>query len=292
MFWNYLRKLATSVRRNTPRRPSYQPRLESLEDRALPSASANSWGLDIKPVVVHSAVKHPASATAPPVITTQPTSNTFAVGTNAKFIAAASGTPTPTVQWQIKPFGSTKFVAVAGAGALLPTLIFPATLSDNRAQFRAVFTNSKGKATTKAATLLMVVPGPAAPQPAGIHRDFLIYNSVTDDPTPIQIKTNIQPAIADVLFHFTIEGYNYGASAIINSNAAGETFGTFLVHNTVNDYAGGAALTQYLSSDGFLVLKLTSTSFFYVGLSVSGFFINPTGDVNISAVVFRSTANL
>jgi len=134
MFWNYLRNLAISVQRKSPRRPSYQPRLESLEERALPS------GLK-------------------PVITLQPTADVALVGANASFTAAASGTPAPTVQWQFEPVGGKNFMAIFNATS--PTLTFPAALSDDGEKFEAVFRNSKGKVTTEAATLVMVVQGPA-----------------------------------------------------------------------------------------------------------------------------------
>src|ERR1700724_597141 len=53
------------------------------------------------------AVAAPSSAAASfatntaPVVTTQPTSQLYTTGQTLTFTAAASGTPTPTVQWQL-----------------------------------------------------------------------------------------------------------------------------------------------------------------------------------------------
>jgi hypothetical protein len=128
----------------------------------------------------------------------------------------------------------------------------------------------------------------------GVHRDFLTYNSTDNNAVPIHIKTNIRPT-NNVMYRLAVEGYNFGASAVINSDAAGfanPSNPSVLTSPVANNYAGGAVLTQYLSSDGFLVLKLTSSNFYYVGLTVSGFLVNPTGDFNVSATVVRSNSNL
>jgi hypothetical protein len=111
----------------------------------------------------------PANAGAP-VITTQPINQAVnAAGDTATFIAAASGTPTPTVQWYVKPLGTDAFTAVTGnSSATTPTL----TLSDvsasfNGNQYQAVFTNTAGIATTNPATLSVPLPSiPAPPSPS------------------------------------------------------------------------------------------------------------------------------
>jgi Immunoglobulin I-set domain len=160
MFWNFLRSVTATNRRSAVRRESFRPTLESLEDRAVPSAPAGLFGLSAKPPVVHAAVKHPGIVAVAPKITLQPTPQTVVLGTLATFTAAASGTPTPTVQWQMKAVGGKSFTNIGGATS--PTFSFTPALADNAEQFRAVFTNSKGKVTTKAALLYMTVQGPAA----------------------------------------------------------------------------------------------------------------------------------
>ena len=53
-----------------------------------------------------------------PAITQQPASVTAALGSTASFTAAASGTPTPTVQWQVQQAGPWQDVVGATATTL------------------------------------------------------------------------------------------------------------------------------------------------------------------------------
>ena len=90
--------------------------------------------------------------TIPPVVTTQPTNQTVAVGGTATFTAAASGTPAPTVQWQSEAPGASSFTPISGATST--TLTVPnVTAAQSGTKYEAVFTNSAGSATSNAATL-------------------------------------------------------------------------------------------------------------------------------------------
>ena len=75
-----------------------------------------------------------------------PTNQTATAGQTATFTAAASGYPTPTVQWQVSTDGGKAFSDLAGA--TLAPLSFPATAAQNGYEYRAVFSNSVGTATT------------------------------------------------------------------------------------------------------------------------------------------------
>ena len=86
-----------------------------------------------------------------PAITTNPSDQSVNPGTSVSFIAAASGVPTPTVQWQRSTDGGASFTNIAGATST--TYTFTAAAGDNGNQYRAVFTNVAGTATTTAATL-------------------------------------------------------------------------------------------------------------------------------------------
>ena len=85
-----------------------------------------------------------------PVITLNPTNAPEPAGAIATYTAAATGSPTPTVQWQRSSDGST-FTNVAGATAT--TLTITTATTPNIYQYRAVFTNSQGVATTTATRL-------------------------------------------------------------------------------------------------------------------------------------------
>jgi hypothetical protein len=80
-------------------------------------------------------------------------------GQTATFTAAATGSPTPTVQWQVSTDGGVTFGNLSGATST--TLSFTTALSQTGNQYRAVFTNAAGPATTTAATLTVnAVPPP------------------------------------------------------------------------------------------------------------------------------------
>jgi alpha-tubulin suppressor-like RCC1 family protein len=94
-----------------------------------------------------------------PVVTTQPTAQTVFAGENASFSAAADGAPAPTVQWQVSTDGGVTFSPISGATADTLTLSSVA-LADSGNQYKAVFTNSAGTATSNPA-LLTVKPDTA-----------------------------------------------------------------------------------------------------------------------------------
>jgi hypothetical protein len=84
-------------------------------------------------------------------ITTQPTNVTVNPLGVVTFIAAASGAPTPTVQWQISTNGGTSWDSIPGATS--SAFPFIAQAWHNGSWFRAVFANSLGAATSSVAVL-------------------------------------------------------------------------------------------------------------------------------------------
>jgi hypothetical protein len=87
-----------------------------------------------------------------PSILTNPSSQTVVNGASVTFSASASGYPAPTVQWQVSTNGGRSFSNISGATGTSYT-ISATTISQNGYEYRAVFTNSAGTATTSAATL-------------------------------------------------------------------------------------------------------------------------------------------
>lgn len=92
-----------------------------------------------------------SSAPTAPTITTQPKAVTVASGAEATFSAAASGYPTPTVQWYESTNGGGSFTAVSGATA--DSYSFTAAADETGDEFYALFKNSAGSATTVTVTL-------------------------------------------------------------------------------------------------------------------------------------------
>jgi hypothetical protein len=93
-----------------------------------------------------------------PSVTTNPISQTVTAGHGVSFTAAASGSPAPTVRWQLSINGGVSFQDITGATQTTYT-IASTTSSENGYRFRAVFTNTLGSATTTAAMLTVTSTG-------------------------------------------------------------------------------------------------------------------------------------
>jgi len=124
-------------------------------------------------------------AAVAPAITTQPVDVTVALGGTATFTAAASGVPAPQVQWQVRD--GAKWRDVPGATAT--TLEVVATAAKAGTQYRAVFTNASGSATTDVARLLVEKQAPVVVKhPADVSGRIGTFVSFTagasGNPTP------------------------------------------------------------------------------------------------------------
>jgi hypothetical protein len=86
-----------------------------------------------------------------PVVTTQPLNQTVISGHTATFTAAATGSPTPTVQWQASVDGGTTWININGATS--PTLSAVLTAFENQWEVRALFSNIGGSVPSNPATI-------------------------------------------------------------------------------------------------------------------------------------------
>jgi hypothetical protein len=90
----------------------------------------------------------------PPAVTANPANQAVALGQTATFTAAASGRPAPGVQWQVSTDGGATWAAIIGATS--PGLtVTNVQEGQNGDEYRAVFSNPVGSATTAAATLFV-----------------------------------------------------------------------------------------------------------------------------------------
>ena len=80
------------------------------------------------------------------------------------FTAGASGAPTPTVQWQVSTNGGATFTDIPGATS--GGLALTAAAGANGNQYRAVFTNTDGTATSNAASFTVNGPPVVTTDPA------------------------------------------------------------------------------------------------------------------------------
>ncbi len=94
-----------------------------------------------------------ASSGSAPQVTSEPVNVSVTSGASATFTAAASGNPAPSVQWEVSTNGGGSWADLAGA--ISPSLSFSAGASGNGDQYRAVFSNRVGSATSSAATLIV-----------------------------------------------------------------------------------------------------------------------------------------
>ncbi len=107
-----------------------------------------------------------------PVFTTHPSSQAYSAGQTVQFTGAATGTPTPTYQWQISIGGSVfaDLLNVAPySGAATATLtVTAASAALNGNQYRVVATNTSGSANSNAASLVLNVAPSFTTHPASV----------------------------------------------------------------------------------------------------------------------------
>ncbi len=141
---------------------------------------ASGIGTPIANLLLPALVPTPATA---PIVTANPSSVGVSAGQNASFTAAASGSPAPTVQWQISTDGGKTFANITGnASATTTTLTLTSvSASQNGNQFRAVFTNSVNSATSNAATLSVTPSGTLSGQSAAASSSYNLTSLGTAD---------------------------------------------------------------------------------------------------------------
>jgi len=191
----------------------------------------------------------PASETPkPPKVTKQPVSVTVEEGQSAVFESTASGVPTPTVQWELSTNAGSTWTPVAGATTEQLT-IASANTSENGDEYRAVFINTAGQATSKPATLTVHNIPAVIEQPASTTveegQNAVFEATASGFPTPTvqwQLSTNggttwanISGATANQLTVTNIKTSDNGREyRAVFTNVAGKTpstAATLTVHN-------------------------------------------------------------
>ncbi len=128
----------------------------------------------------------PTAGAVAPIITTQPRNQSVISDQDATFTAEASGNPTPSVQWQLSTDGGASWGNIGGATSTSYT--FMVNANDNNYEYRAVFTNVAGSATTDAATLTVPTAPAITTQPtnqsAQGDQDATFTAEASGNPTP------------------------------------------------------------------------------------------------------------
>ncbi len=214
----------------------------------------------------------PAPAAVAPSVTLQPSYQGVLVGSSASFTAAASGDPTPGVQWQVSTDGGNTWADVSNASS--STYTFNPALGENGYEYRAVFTNSAGSVPTGPALLTVATSdqGPTvtlSPQSQSVVADNAITFSAaaTGVPTPsVQWQTSIEAGPWTDVSGATSTTYTFTATPADSgeqlraefSNSAG-TVDTAVATLTVSDTA--IAPTVTLAPTNVVAVAGTSATF-------------------------------
>jgi uncharacterized repeat protein (TIGR01451 family) len=134
------------------------------------------------------------AAPGAPKVTTQPEDQAVTEGETSSFSAEATGNPTPTVQWQLSTNSGSTWDNIEGAASTTYTTE-ATTLDMNGYQYRAVFNNTEGSATTNAATLT-VTAAPVVVADVSITKAG-IYDPETNTVTWTITVTNSGPDTAE-----------------------------------------------------------------------------------------------
>jgi PKD repeat protein len=180
-----------------------------------------------------------------PAITLSPSSVAVLAPAGASFNAGASGNPAPTVQWQVSTNGGGSFSDLGGQTATTLNLA-STTVAMNGYQYRAVFTNGCGTATTSAATLTVWAPVIATASTPG----------PTTGMTPLTVSFLGAASGGDGGPYTYSWNFGDGSPASSAQNLA-HTYnigGIYTVTLTVQDGHGNSA------SDNHLVINVTQSS--------------------------------
>lgn len=198
-----------------------------------------------------------------PAITTQPaTEVVVTAGAAATFSAAASGVPSPTVQWQVSTDGGASYANITGATSGSYTT--PATaLGDEGRRYRLVATNSQGSANS-AAGVLYVYAAPAVTNPvdASVIAGQTATFSVTVSGGQGAAALQWQRAEAATPTTFVDIAGATGASYTTPATVAGDNNARFRVRwsNSSNDPAPAAISNNGTSNPATLTVQNAITA--------------------------------
>jgi len=193
----------------------------------------------------------------PPGITLNPVSKTVPSGPQTTFTAGASGTPTPTVQWQASTDGGSNFNDLAltsvysGVNTTTLTLTGVSTLLTGT-QYRAVFTNGGGTATTTVATLTVV------PQVLFTAGSETVNQSAGT--FSVQVRLNDAPLAGTATVPFVLSG-----TAVAGTDYSGVTASPLVFTGSPVIAAGPGGATE---SGNTVTITTTAAHGFSTGQSV------------------------
>jgi hypothetical protein len=180
-----------------------------------------------------------ANYNAAPVVTVQPVSQTVCAGTEVSFSSDANGSPAPSVQWQ-QATNANDWTNISGA--VNSTLTFTASVADNNKQYRAVWSNNNGSASSDAATLTVKpVPVLSSPMPAPAVASGTLFSYT---PTSTTTGTTFSWSRAEVLGITNPAATGTGS---ISETLVNATNSAIIVTYVYTLSANGCTNTQYVA---------------------------------------------
>ncbi|MCE9524850.1 MAG: choice-of-anchor L domain-containing protein [Planctomycetales bacterium] len=198
-----------------------------------------------------------SGASASPVVTTNPVDTSVQEGDLFSFTAAASGTPVPSVQWQVSVDGGASFTDIPDETGL--TYSTAATLADDGNLYQAVFTNTEGSATTSAAMLTVsAVADNIPPDAPGVMLTQDTGSSAADQVTSVGDLT-LSGVEAGASVEYSTDGgatwsYNFTAAEgdnnlLVRQTDAAGNVGNATPFSFTLDTVSPVALSVSLASD-------------------------------------------
>jgi hypothetical protein len=151
-----------------------------------------------------------------PYITTQPANQTVTAGQTTTFTAAATGSPAPTVQWQVSTDGGVTFNNVSGANST--TLSFTTAISQNGNKYRAVFTNTAGSVNSNAVALTVNATSGGGSTDVVTHHYDVSRSGVNSTET-LLTTSNVNSATFGKVGEFAVDGQIDGQALFLSQLA-------------------------------------------------------------------------
>ena len=186
------------------------------------------------PVLKDISVSCSDAGNSAPVVTVHPLSQTICGNINVTFTSVAVGVPAPTVQWEVSTNNGSSWTAIGGATN--STYSFTVAMADNAKQYRTVWTNSQGSATSNAAILTVNT---------GITAAIEVVDNDLCQGENVQLRLN-NTTTGQAPYSVIVNGTTYNASSIGSVFATIETSertiwasGATPVNATANDIQPG-----------------------------------------------------
>jgi hypothetical protein len=185
------------------------------------------------------------------VITQQPQDQSVVAGGNpAEFSAAATGTPTPSIQWLVSTDGGNTFSPdLVDSGVTTNTLSVIGSATNNNYEYEALFTNSQGSLATSPATLSVDVPLVITREPtdqttyAGGSATFTAAAEGSDSPITVQWQESTDGGnnFFDVGSVETFSSFTAQATYIVSNPTIDEDQDQY---QAIFDNASGSSITD------------------------------------------------